>query len=72
MARRRREPWSKAIKLKIGEPREHHEFPRLPSARFAAPTATRAIAVARRGYLLGLRESNFKQAWQNKRHETLT
>ena len=25
-------------------PREHHEFPRPPSARFAAPAATRAIA----------------------------
>jgi len=27
---------------------------------------------ARRGYLLGLRKSNFKQEWQNKRHEALT
>ena len=53
-------------------PREHHEFPRLPSARFAAPAAMRAIARQAGGYLLGLRESNFKQEWQNKRHETLT
>ena len=65
-------PWLRAIKLKIGMPREHHEFPRLPSARFAAPTGTRAVAVSSRGYLLGLRKSNFKQEWQNKRHEALT
>ena len=69
---RRGAPWLRSLKLQIGMPREHHELPRLPSARFAAPTATRAIAVARRGYLLGLRESNFKQEWQNNRHETLT
>ena len=45
----------RAIKLKIGMPRDHHEIPRLPGARVAAPTGTRAIAVSRRGYQLGLR-----------------
>ena len=48
-------PWLRAIKLKIGMPRDHHEIPRLPGARVAAPTGTRAIAVSRRGYQLGLR-----------------
>ena len=41
-------PWFWAIKLKIADAREHHEFPRLRKYRFAAPTATRAIAVASR------------------------
>ena len=41
-------PWFRAIKLKIADAREHHEFPRLRKYRFAAPTATRAIAVASR------------------------
>ena len=41
-------PWFRAIKLQIADAREHHEFPRLRKYRFAAPTATRAIAVASR------------------------
>ena len=31
-------PWFRAIKLKIADAREHHEFPRLRKYRFAAPT----------------------------------
>ena len=67
-------PWFRAIKLKISEARGHHEFPRLRKYRFAAREREPSLSPvdARRGYLLGLRKSNFKQEWQNKRHEALT